>query len=61
MKKNSQKYYDMIGIDAELSQKEKDIIAIIEEKQTDTMPETIAKLLDLSRKKNSRRGLTLAI
>ncbi len=50
----SNNYYNTIGINTRLTNKELDIIHIIEAKQEENMPDTIQKLLNLSKQK--RRG-----
>ncbi len=47
----SNSYYNTIGINTRLTNKELDIINIIEQKQEENMPDTIGRLLNLSRKK----------
>lgn len=61
LEKNAQRYYEMIGIDKELSIKEQEIIAIIEDKQSEQMPETVEKLLNLSLQKQKQRSFIKAI
>lgn len=50
----SNSYYNTIGINTRLTNKELDIIHIIEAKQEENMPDTIQKLLNISKQK--RRG-----
>jgi len=47
----SNSYYNTIGINTRLTDKELNIIKIIESKQEENMPDTIGRLLNLSRKK----------
>lgn len=46
-------YYSSIGINQELTPKEQEIISIIESKQKEDLPDTINKLLNISRKRQS--------
>lgn len=46
-------YYSSIGINRDLTIKEHDIIGIIESKQKDDLPDTISKLLHVSRQRHS--------
>ena len=47
----SNAYYDVIGINARLTDKEENIIGIIETQQQESMSSTVNKLLNLSKKK----------
>lgn len=47
----SNAYYRTIGINTSLTNKELDIISIIESKQEENMPDTVGRLLNLSKKK----------
>lgn len=51
----SNSYYNTIGINTHLTNKELDIVSIIESKQEENMPDTIQKLLNYSKMKQSRQ------
>ena len=56
LRTESKRYYDLIGVNADLSSKEQDIITIIEQNQDQNMPTTVAKLLNLSIQKQKGRS-----